>query len=237
MTPPTITARRLGWIALLCTGLVGGLPWFDRVDPAPGSPGREQLTALMAAVEVVEQRPQRPGYQRGCGAGAGCVFGPAWTDATTAPGGRDGCDTRNNVLGAALRDIEFRPGTNDCVVTAGILEDPYSGETVDFVRDTEGGGIEIDHIYPLSVAWDMGANGWTLAERMRFANDVAITLLPVRGRINQEKSDATPASWLPPDRGRHCYFAGRFLTVAASYRLPITRADAEVLTEVIATCP
>lgn len=237
MSAPGKTARRLGWIILLCTGLAGCLPWFDRVEPAPGSPGREQLAALLATVEVIDERPRAPGYDRDCGAGRGCVFGPAWTDATAAPGGRDGCDTRNNVLAAALHDVEFRSGTNDCVVASGTLDDPYSGDTFRFVRGSGGGGIEIDHIYPLSAAWDMGAHGWTLEERMRFANDVDITLVAVRDSVNQDKSDALPGRWLPPDPSRHCYFAGRFLIVAASYRLPITADDADALTRVIATCP
>lgn len=232
----SITPRRLGWVGLLCIGMAGCLPWFDHVEPAPGSPSRDELTALLSTVAVIDERPRQAGYERGCGHGEGCVFGPAWTDATEAPGGRDGCDTRNNVLAVALRDIEFRAGTNNCVVAGGFLDDPYSGETIEYVRGPSGGGIEIDHIYPLSAAWHMGAHRWTLDERMRFANDVEITLLAVRGAINQDKGDATPENWMPPDPGRRCYFAGRFLTVAASYRLPITRGDVDALTPVIATC-
>ena len=45
-----------------------------------------------------------------------CVFGPAWSDDQDAPGGHDGCDTRNNVLAQDLSDVVFKPGTRDCVV-------------------------------------------------------------------------------------------------------------------------
>lgn len=230
------TVRRLGYLALVCVGLAGCLPWFSRVEPAPGSPSREDLTALFSAARVVEERPYQAGYDRGCKEGQGCVFGPAWSDATDAPGGRDGCDTRNNVLAHDLRSPEFRPGTHDCVVTFGLLDDPYTGETVTYRRGADGGGIEIDHIYPLSAAWHMGAHAWPLADRMRFANDVAVNLLATGSAANQAKADGTPGTWLPGDPSRHCYYAGRYLTAAVSYQLPITRADQAALRRVIAQC-
>ena len=40
--------------------------------------------------------------------------------------------TRNDVLGAQLVDVEFKPGTRDCKVVSGTLNDPYTGNVIDF---------------------------------------------------------------------------------------------------------
>lgn len=49
--------------------------------------------------------------------------------------------TRNDVLATQMIDIEFKPGTRDCKVAAGILHDPYTGSTIDDL-----GKIQIDHV-------------------------------------------------------------------------------------------
>jgi hypothetical protein len=89
--------------------------------------------------------------------------------------------------------------------------------------------VQIDHVYPLAAAWDMGAAAWPLPQRIRFANDVELNLLAVDGRAKEDKRDRTPADWLPPARAYHCYYAGKYLTAAARYALPITTADSAVL--------
>ncbi|WP_024802455.1 HNH endonuclease family protein [Nocardia sp. BMG51109] len=203
--------------------------------PAPGSPTRAQLEGLLGVVRVVAQRPHPGGYQRGCRADEGCVFGPAWSDDHDGPGGRDGCDTRNGVLARQLSAIRYRPGTRDCVVIAGVLQDPYTGRRIDFdkVRPRE---VQIDHIYPLAAAWDMGASNWPLPQRVRFANDTDFTLLAVDGATNEDKGDSTPADWLPPARAYRCFYAGRYLTAATQYGLPITSADHDTLQRVSRGC-
>jgi hypothetical protein len=163
------------------------------------------------------------------------VFGPAWTDATDAPGGHNGCDTRDDVLGTQLRDIRFRTDSH-CVVTTGTLLDPYTGKRIAFTK-RDAGSVQIDHVYPLAAAWDMGAAQWPLAWRERFANDIAYNLLAVDGKANQDKGDRTPADWLPPASAGHCFYAGKFLTTAQRYRLPITRADHRTLAAIAETCP
>ncbi|MBJ8348108.1 HNH endonuclease [Antrihabitans sp. YC2-6] len=223
------------WAATLlvfagCTALRQNLE-----PPAPGSPARGQIEQLLAAVTVVAGRPEIPGYERGCRQGQGCVFGPAWSDDTAAPGGHDGCDTRNNVLARQLTKVEFRPGTRNCVVLAGELDDPYSGKTVEFTK-ANAGDVQIDHVYPLAAAWDFGAASWPLEKRMEFANDIDYNLLAVTGSINQSKSDDTPQSWLPPSKAYHCFYAGKYLTVAVQYQLPITEGDRAALTRIAAGC-
>lgn len=211
------------------------IPGFSPPPPAPGSPTRIQIEDLLGQVQVVTDRPDAFGYERGCKAGEGCVFGPAWTDDYDGPGGHDGCGTRDNVLARSLTEVVFRDGTHNCVVVEGTLADPYSGDRLGFTK-SDAGKIQIDHVYPLSAAWDMGANGWPPDKRVRFANDIDFNLLAVNGTDNQSKSDSTPSNWLPPNEVYHCFYAGKYLSVAAQYGLPITQADQRALSSVAERC-
>ncbi|MFE5289237.1 HNH endonuclease family protein [Nocardia sp. NPDC056611] len=215
--------------AVLGCGAVG------QVTPAPGSPTRAQLERLLTAVVTVPARPRPGGYQRGCGDGQGCVFGPSWTDDHDGPGGHDGCDSRNSVLARQLTEVVLRPG-DACVVVAGALNDPYTGRRIAFER-AAAKAVQIDHVYPLAAAWDLGAAGWPVARRVRFANDVDYNLLAVDGKTNQDKGDRTPGDWLPPARANRCFYAGKYLTAAGRYGLPVTAADRAALAGVARGCP
>lgn len=208
----------------------------QQAAPAPGSPSRAQIEQLLAEVQVMPSRPHPGGYERGCKIGQACVFGPAWSDDTDAPGGHDGCDTRNNALARQLTEVTFRAGTNNCVVLSGTLDDPYTGRRITFDK-ADAKDIQIDHVYPLAAAWDMGASGWSRDRRLRFANDLDYNLLAVDGKTNEDKSDNTPADWLPPAAATHCFYAGKYLTVATQYSLPITAADKAALQRVATGCP
>lgn len=52
------------------------------------------IAQLLAQLETVASLPDVDGYDRSCKKGSGCVFGPAWTDDSSAPGSHNGCDTR-----------------------------------------------------------------------------------------------------------------------------------------------
>jgi len=203
--------------------------------PAPGSPGRAQLEQLLADVTVVAGRAHVPGYDRECAPRRGCVFGAAWTDDTSADGGHNGCDTRDDVLGRQLREVTYRLDSPRCVVTSGTLFDPYTGNRMAFSK-RDASAVQIDHVYPLAAAWDMGASRWPLPLRMRFANDLTYNLLAVDGKANQDKGDKTPGEWIPPAAAYHCFYAGKFLSVAQRYGLPITRSDQQVLAAIARQC-
>lgn len=202
---------------------------------APGSPSRDRVAALLDTVEVVSAREPVPGYDRECSGASACVFGPAWSDATGAPGAGNGCSTRHDVLSRDLTGAVIRSATG-CEVSAGILVDPYTGRVVD-VAATGIRGIHVDHVFPLAAAWDLGAWGWNPARRATFANDVDRNLIAVTGSVNSGKSDATPQDWMPPDVARHCFYASRYLTAAVAYGLPVTTADHEILREAVRRCP
>ncbi|WP_051161097.1 HNH endonuclease family protein [Nocardia transvalensis] len=216
--------------------MIAGCSILSGGPPAPGSPTRAQLDGLLSVVRVVERRTHPGGYQRGCRSGEGCVFGPAWSDDHDGPGGHDGCDSRNSVLARQLTEVRYRPGSRDCVVVAGVLQDPYTGTRIDFDK-AQAREVQIDHVYPLAAAWDMGASAWPLPQRIRFANDIDFTLLAVDGRTNEDKGDRTPADWLPPARAYRCFYAGKYLTAATQYDLPVTVADRDALERVARGCP
>ena len=232
---PPLPRRALVLVLLLaaCLGLVAvlGRP----TGSAPGSPPRDRVTPLLEAGAVVTERPAVPGYERDCSGDAACVFGPAWSDATTAPGSQNGCSTRIDVL---VRDLNASTPTRSgaCTIDGGRLIDPYTGRVVD-TGDSGVRGIHIDHIFPLSAAWDFGAWAWTPQRRAAFANDVDHNLVAVTGGVNSRKSDSTPADWLPPDPARHCFYAARYLTAATAYGLPVTEADHDALSAAVRRCP
>jgi len=64
------------------------------------------------------------------------AFGEAWDDDNAAPGGHNGCDTRNDILGRDLVDKTY-VSIKRCpdAVETGVLHDPYTNETISFMRD------------------------------------------------------------------------------------------------------
>jgi len=185
-------------------------------------------TAALAALPVAE-KTALDGYDRGCGEGEGCVFGPAWADVD-----RNGCDQRNDVLHRDLTDVEVREGTHDCVVVAGVLDDPYTGETVPFVK-ADAAEVPIDHVVPLAAAWVQGAAAWTTDQRTAFANDLTNLIATTRS-ANSAKGDSTADEWVPDDPAYGCSYATVVVTVKNSYALAVTPAEAEALRSLLATC-
>jgi hypothetical protein len=227
------TLRRLIGLAAVAAVLLM-LAAHHGTDPvAPDKPPAGAAAALrqLDTLRVIPARPHRPGYQRGCARGQACSFGPAWTDNTGAPGGHNGCDTRNDTLRTQLTHISYRDGSH-CVVAAGVLRDPYSGRTIRFAK-SHAAAVQIDHLVPLALAWDLGANTWPQTQRMAFANDERLVLLAVDGAANDVKGDAGPGEWMPPDRAYRATYAERFIAVLAHYRLAVTAADMTALTHAL----
>ncbi|GAA2266883.1 lipoprotein [Streptomyces ruber] len=165
-------------------------------------------------------RGPKTGYERD-------EFGYAWMDtADGVPLARNGCDTRNDLLQRDGEDVEFKAGSN-CVVVSMTLDDPYTGTTIEW-RKQKAAEVQIDHVVPLSYAWQMGASRWPEDKREQLAND-PLNLLPVEGRANSAKSDSGPASWLPPSRSIRCAYAVRFAQVAEKYEMAVTAPDKETM--------
>ena len=229
-----MSRTRLAWLALLAATAVlvaiqvGSARTAGRSADAPVLPSG---TDVLAGITVLPERSHRYDYRRS-------VFGPAWDDDNDAPGGHNGCDTRNDILNRDLVDTTA-VSTSRCpnAVATGVLHDPYTDTTVRFTRGAGvGQAVQIDHIVPLAYAWDMGAHAWPASRRLRFANDPA-NLLAVAGDPNQDKGDSPPADWMPPNAAFACQYAIAFVAVLRGYALPVDAASVPVLRDAAAGCP
>lgn len=186
------------------------------------------LTALNT-LPVLPKQPYVPGYQRSCDRGDACTFGVAWAGDPHAE-----CNTRQLLLRSTLTDVVMRPGSA-CTVASGHLADPYTGTELTYSSD-DPDAIEIDHAVPLLVAFTLGADKWTQAQRVAFANNRSIELVAVDRASNQAKQAMTPAQWMPPDRASWCTYDARWVTVLHAYRLPVLAADKTAITAVLQSC-
>ncbi|MGR8010119.1 HNH endonuclease family protein [Streptomyces hypolithicus] len=183
--------------------------------PVAADADRAEARGLIGELATKGRGP-RTGYDRD-------KFGYAWMDtADGVPLARNGCDTRNDLIRRDGQNLRFRAGS-DCVVVAMTLHDPYTGRTIEW-RKQDAMEVQIDHMVPMSYAWQMGASRWPEGKREQFAND-ALNLLPVDGRTNSVKQDSAPASWLPPNKQIRCAYAVRFAQVAVKYELAVTAPD------------
>ncbi|MDU0478341.1 HNH endonuclease family protein [Staphylococcus chromogenes] len=176
--------------------LVTGLPRTPAglTEPPP-------LSSTLPYISGVSARPDVPGYSRE-------RFGDGWAQSGT-------CTVRHDVMRAQLS----AQLSDDCRHSSGSAEDPYRSALLS--PDTP---IEIDHVIPLSAAWDLGAHAWTDSDRARFAND-PLNLIATSRELNQEKSDQLPSQWMPPRKSARCFYARRVAHVAATYSLPLPQAD------------
>ncbi|MGZ4588963.1 MAG: HNH endonuclease family protein, partial [Mycobacteriaceae bacterium] len=156
----------------------------------------------------------------------------AWADVD-----RNGCDTRNDILTRDLTYTTYKPGTRNCLVLTGTLNDPYSGRQIPFTRgETTSSAIQIDHVVALSDAWQTGAQQLDAVRRTAFAND-PLNLLAVDGPLNTQKSDSDAASWLPPNKSFRCTYVARQIAVKSAYALWVTQAEHDAITTVLQSCP
>lgn len=204
---------------------------------APEFIAAADVPTVEPGVDVLAGIPEIPGRIRGNDYRR-AAFGDSWTDDTTAPGGHNGCDTRNDVLDRDLVDKTY-VGIKRCptAVATGTLYDPYTNDVVHFTRGNQiGAAVQIDHLVPLALAWDLGARDWPDELRLRFANDPA-NLIAVQGKANQDKGDKEPAYWMPANHAFHCQYAIQFIAVLRGYGLPVDAPSAVVLRGAAESCP
>jgi hypothetical protein len=194
-----------------------------------GAPHQQPAYASKAldvlATIPVKGRAPKTGYSRD-------QFGQAWADVD-----HNGCDTRNDMLRRDLTAAALKPGTHDCVVLSGVLNDPYTASLINFLRgNSTSTAVQIDHVVALSDAWQKGAQQLTAAQRLSFAND-PLNLLAVDGPANMKKSDGDAATWLPPNKSYRCAYVARQISVKSSYRLWVTQAEHDAMARILADCP
>ena len=204
-------------IALVLSLLVAG------ISPSQADSVASGLSIIEA--QVTKGRAAKTGYTR-------AQFGQTWADVD-----RNGCDTRNDILKRDLTAEVFKEKTRDCVVVSGTLIDPFSGETIKFVRgNVSSMEVQIDHFVALSNAWQTGAFKLSIKERTAFAND-PLNLLAVKGRLNSQKGDGDAATWLPPLKSYRCDYVARQIAVKIKYRLWFTAPEKEAMVRILKSCP
>src|SRR5690606_38279888 len=121
----------------------------------------------------------------------------------------DCINTRHEVLQDMSTDLVDMKNT--CSVGRGRWLDPYTN--IIFV---EASDLDIDHVVPLSYAWQRGAYAWPADKRVAFANDPA-NLLAVQAAANRSKGQKGPTEWLPPEISYRCQYLLRFQRIVTSY--------------------
>jgi len=228
--PRPLRAAAIG-AALAAAATLAACTPADIVKSAPEAAAGPMMSATAALQELdrlpVKGRAPQTGYSRE-------EFGPAWSDNSTAPGSHNGCSTRDDILARDLTDV-VRQGP--CTVVSGVLHDPYTARTISFTRGVKTSlAVQIDHVVPLSLSWQTGAQQLSAAERLSLAND-PLNLVAVDGPTNEAKGDGDAATWLPPNKQIRCGYAQRQIEVKTKYRLWLTPPEKDALRRVLDSCP
>lgn len=144
------------------------------------------------------------------------AFGASWA---TAPGSGGACTSRDVALATAWAqpcDVPYQQWDVDPI------RDPYTGAAI-LPAD-----VELDHLFPLAAAWDMGAATWPAEKRLAFAND-PLNLVVTSRSANQSKSDKLPGEWMPPAWRSRCPYAQQLSAVASTYGLALSHEDRKVM--------
>lgn len=202
-----------------------GFSSFSKASQTSSSPTATPVSenakgeALVALETLpVKGRASKTGYERS-------QFGDGWATV-------NGCSTRDIILYRDLINVQLE---NECKVTTGTLNDPYTGAVISFSKESAS-AVQIDHVIALSDAWQKGAQELSIEQRKQLAND-PLELLAVDGPANQQKSDGDAATWLPKNKAFRCEYIARQIAVKVKYTLWVTAAEKDAMMNVLGTCP
>ncbi len=206
-------------------------PSFESETPTPipsestsSDPETSASSPALAALQTlpIKGRAPKTGYDRD-------LFATDWDYSF-------GCDTRNKILRRDFIEFQFRADSS-CLIATGVLQDPYTGQTINFVRGIgTSNEVQIDHVVAVSDAWQKGAQQLSGERRYAFYND-PLNLLAVSGSANAQKGDSDAASWLPSNKSFRCSYVARQVAVKISYDLWVTQAEYDAIYRVLEQCP
>lgn len=81
--------------------------------------------------------------------------------------------TRNNVLAQQLIAVETKPGTRNCVVIAGTLQDSYTGTTIEFEK-ANASAVQIDHVLSAALSRSLPLSAGYCVDDMLLSAVVAL---------------------------------------------------------------
>ncbi|MYY82072.1 DUF1524 domain-containing protein [Streptomyces sp. SID335] len=136
----------------------------------------------------------------------------------------DGCNTRAEVL---ITEASEAPSLGArCRISGGEWLSYYDEQEV-----SDAGKIDIDHMVPLTEAWDSSTSAWSRARREAYANelDAAASLVAVTARTNRAKGYKDPAAWLPPLPTAHCRYVSEWVATKLRWDLAADPAELDAL--------
>lgn len=159
-------------------------------------------------------------------------FGSSWIDTDG-----DGCNQRDDVVRRDAVKGSVALAADGCDVLAGEWVDPYTGRRhvlADLKDPAQAQAVQIDHVVPLSEAWESGARDWSDDRRRAFANDLD-ALQATDGPTNASKGDSDPAAWRPR-KGFQCRYAEVWVGIKARWGLAVDRSEVAALEEMLGFC-
>lgn len=142
--------------------------------------------------------------------------------------GRQGncLNTRGVVL---VRDSSSKVGldpANRCYVQSGTWYDPYTNTQFKGANQ-----IQIDHFVPLKHVYISGGFKWDARTKCLYANYTGYRthLMAVSSTENMKKGDATPYSYLPPNRAFMCAYLMNWLKIKKIWNLDLIPPETQAI--------
>ena len=144
------------------------------------------------------------------------------------------CDLRDAILTRDLTLTRSAPGI-PCLITDGVLIDPYTGNRVTYDRGVNDRAVQIDDVGSLYNGWTTGAHNGDQATREGFATD-PLNLLAVDGLTNETKRHHDASEWIPANPAYQCTFATTQIQVKHKYGLWVTPSEVAALGVLLRAC-
>jgi hypothetical protein len=141
-----------------------------------------------------------------------------------------GCNTRAVVL--ERESLTADTENDNCTVETGRWRSYYNATIY-----TAAHQLQIDHLVPVKNVWVSGAWQWAQTTRVAYYNDLTDdrTLAAVDIHDNEAKGASSPDARLPP--ANHCRYVREYTSIKLRWRLSVTQAEQEAITDVAADCP
>lgn len=115
------------------------------------------------------------------------------------------------------------------VIRQGFMGDPYIGERLDNIGQTD-----IEHIVARSEAHDSGMCGRGADAKRAFARDLLNLTTSIPEVNRNEKSDKDAAEWMPIKN--HCWYISRIIQVKSKWGLSVDQAEHDALDLALEYC-
>lgn len=159
-----------------------------------------------------------------------------WSDDVDVESGRNGCDTRDDILRRDLTEVVLVSGSGGCSVRSGKLEDPYSNRTLTFVSDADvSGSVQVDRVVALADAWQKGAQQVDEQTMRALANDPR-NLQAVGSTTFEQKAGRDASAWLPSNSSYRCTYVAQQVDVKSLYRLWVSQGEHDAIARVLGEC-